>query len=313
MAGKTAVIWDERFMRHEMGLLHPETPRRLRAIKDVLDGDGVGREVVRLEPRAATREEISFIHDSDYIDKIEATDGIEQSFLDPDTSTNKFTWDAAINSVGATIICADEVNKGSYRNSFAFVRPPGHHAERGRAMGFCIFNNVAIAADWLIRERGLERVAIFDFDVHHCNGTQHAFYNRDDIFVASVHRNNFYPGTGAVDEIGEGRGRGATLNVPIDACSGDEVYKRIIGNQILPEIERYGPQIILISAGYDAHEDDPLGGMRVTTKCFRWMMKEICALASSCCDSKVSCVLEGGYDLPAIKESVEVQLEEMVI
>ncbi len=310
--GKTAIFYDEICTYHEMGYLHPESPRRLLAIKEVLDGNGVGREVERLKGRDATKEELAYIHDENYIKRIEGTSGGELTALDPDTSANAWTWQASLKAAGGFIACVDAVHSGKQRNAFAFVRPPGHHAERGRAMGFCFFNNVAIGAEWLIKNLGVKRIAIVDFDVHHGNGTQNAFYKRSDVFFASVHHSPFYPGTGQMSEKGEGEGKGTTFNVPIAAGADDDDYRHAIGDEILPAVERYTPQIILVSAGFDAHKLDPLGGMRMTTDGFRWIMRAIIDLANEVCDGKVAATLEGGYDLRALKESTEAQLEEMI-
>lgn len=307
----TAIVWDERYLLHEMGLLHPEAPGRLLAIKEILDGDGVGHELRPIGARVATNEELGFIHDEHYIKRIAGTSGKDTTFLDPDTSANAHTWEAARLAAGGLLRCVEEVLEGRAMNAFAFIRPPGHHAEHARAMGFCIFNNVAIGAEWLIR-RGLSRVAIIDFDVHHCNGTQHAFYARPDVFVASVHRFPFYPGTGATDETGEGEGSGATLNIPLPAGSGDDDYHRAFEDRIIPAIQGFSPKFILVSAGFDAHVMDPLGGMRVTTHCFCWMMESIVALAKECSSGKMAATLEGGYNTKALRDCVEAELEVMV-
>lgn len=307
----TAIVWDSRYTLHEMGYLHPETPRRLLAIKEILDGDGVGREMARLEARPAAEEELAWIHDPSYIKRIAETAGKGHTALDPDTSANAYTWEAALFAAGGFLRCVEEVEAGRITNAFAFVRPPGHHAERGHAMGFCFFNNVAIGAEWLIRHKKAERVAIIDFDVHHCNGTQHSFSDRPDVFVASVHRFPFYPGTGAADEQGEGEGRGTTQNVPLPAGADDDAFKRALGDRIIPEVERFRPQFLLVSAGFDAHVRDPLGGMRVTTAGFRWMMGALLELARGTCGGKMAVTLEGGYDLRALRDSVEAQLEVM--
>ena len=307
----TAVFYDDLCTYHQMGYLHPESPKRLQSIKEVLDGDGVGRELAHLPVRDASREEIAWVHDEAYIDRIAGTDGTELTHLDPDTSANSYTWRAALRAAGGFLACVEAVQGGECGNSFAFVRPPGHHAERDRAMGFCIFNNVAIGAEWLIRSAGIKRVAIVDFDIHHGNGTQHAFYARPDVFFASVHRFPFYPGTGESMVIGEGEGRGATLNVPILAGAGDDDYRRAIGDIIVPAVERFAPECILVSAGYDSHVRDPIGGMRMTTEGYRWVMRSLCELAKGCCDGKLAVTLEGGYDLPALRDCAEAQLEEM--
>ena len=309
---RTGIIWDERYTLHEMGYGHPESPRRLLSIKDVIEGDGVGRELSRLDPRHATEEEIALIHDKSYIKRVAATAGQEMTALDPDTSTNAYTWASARLAAGGLLVCVEAVLKGEAGNAFALVRPPGHHAERGRAMGFCIFNNVAIAAEWLIKIGGMERVAIVDFDVHHGNGTQHAFYDRPDVFFASVHRFPFYPGTGASSEKGEGEGKGTTLNVPLEMGADDDDYRRAFEEKIVPAVERFSPQYILVSAGFDAHVSDPLGGMRATTNGFRWMMRTLVDLAGATCKGRLAVTLEGGYNVKALRDCVEAQLEEMV-
>lgn len=310
--GDTAVFYDDICTYHQMGYLHPESPKRLEAVREVLDGGGVGREVTRLKRREATKGEIAFVHDEKYIDRIEGTRGMELVALDPDTSANAWTWEAGIVAAGGFIECCEYVASGKAKNAYAFVRPPGHHAERGRAMGFCFFNNVAIGAEWLIKNAGIERAAIVDFDVHHGNGTQHHFYARPDVFFASVHRSPFYPGSGAADETGEGEGRGFNLNVPLDAGADDDDFKRAIGEEIIPAVEEFGPQIVLVSAGYDAHMRDPLGGMSMTTEGYRAIMRQIVDAANHLCGGKVAVTLEGGYDLKAMRDCAEVQLEEMV-
>ncbi len=308
---KTAVLWDERCTYHEMGYLHPESPRRLFAIKEVLSGDGVGKELIFLPPRFGTKEEIGWIHDELYIKRIEKTEGIDITHLDPDTSANRYTWEACQRAVGGTIACVEAVMKKDCANSFAFVRPPGHHAERGHAMGFCFFNNVAIAAEWLLKVGRLERVAIIDFDVHHGNGTQHSFYKRPDVFFISTHRSPFYPGSGAEDETGDGAGKGFTYNIPMLPGADDDDYLRAF-DLIAKKLEKYEPQFILVSAGYDIHSDDPLGGMRVSTDGIKRIMESMLYMAKEMCDGRLTAVLEGGYDFKALRDSVEVQLEEMV-
>lgn len=309
--GKTAIVLDKRYIFHEMGNSHPESPGRLLAIREVLDGDGIGREVVKIEPREAVNEELAWVHDENYIKRIAATAGREFTSLDPDTSANAHTWEAAVYAAGGFLQCVEEVCKGHYRNAFAFVRPPGHHAERARAMGFCFFNNIAIGAEWLMKNCGLERIAIVDFDVHHCNGTQHTFYRRPDVFVASVHRFPFYPGSGGANETGEGEGKGATLNVPLHAGAGDDDYRRAFEEKIIPALDRFGPRYLLVSAGFDAHVLDPLGGMKVSTAGFKWMMETLTAFARERCNRKMAVTLEGGYNLKALRGSAEASLEAM--
>ena len=285
----------------------------------------VGKKVIRLEPRLAAPEEISLIHDFEYVKKIEKTAGHEIQ-LDPDTRTSPHSWEAARLAVGGLLTCVDwvfDVGAGSSRpgrenraptprNAFAFVRPPGHHAERARAMGFCLFNNVAIAAEYAIRRKNCKKILIIDYDVHHGNGTQWAFYNRNDVFYISTHRYPFYPGTGARREEGEGQGKGFTLNVPFPGGEGDEEYLRAFETEVIPSTLDYQPDLILVSAGFDAHRLDPLGGMNVTAGGFAEMTRKILKAAGEVCGGKTILVLEGGYSLEGLSESVEKCLRVMV-
>lgn len=308
----TGVIWDARYTKHDMGTYHPESPKRLLAIKEVLDGEGVGKEVTHLEPRDATKDEVAYIHTPQYIDEVAATDGQDTVMLDPDTTTCPESYRAALLAAGGVMNAADAVHESQVNNAFAFVRPPGHHAERDRAMGYCFFNNIAIAAEHLIKMKKVESVAIVDFDVHHGNGTQHAFYDRGDVLFASTHRSSFYPGSGVEEEKGNGRGKGFTLNVPLGVGADDDDYKRAFDKLIIPAVRNFKPQIILSSAGFDAHRRDPLGGMRMSTEGYRWIGRTLCDLAADLCDGKILYVLEGGYDLVALRDSCEAILEEMI-
>lgn len=318
----TGVVWEELYTRHNMGAYHPESPARLLAIKEVIEDAGIAKHLTRLKPRPATKKEIGWVHDADYINEIEATAG-RSVVLDPDTSTSPETWDAACLAAGGAIACVEYVmgdptpslpllRGGSSKGAFAFVRPPGHHAEHNHAMGFCIFNNIAIAAEYAIRKHGLKKVAILDFDVHHGNGTQHHFYERDDVFFASTHRRPFYPGTGGRDEAGSGKGAGLTLNVPLPGGIGDQEWREAWKGQIVPRVRDFSPELILVSAGFDAHEDDPLGGMHVTTDGYRWLASELVSLADKVNGGRIVFVLEGGYSLTALKSCVKAVLEEMI-
>lgn len=307
-----AVFYDDLCTYHQMGYLHPESPKRLQAVKEVLDGNGVGQELLSLEPRDASVEQIAWVHDEDYIKRIEATTGMELVALDPDTSANAWTWEASLRAAGGFIACCEKVWKGDATNAYAFVRPPGHHAERARSMGFCIFNNIAIGSEWLLKKAGVERIAIVDFDVHHGNGTQHHFYDRADVLFTSLHRMPFFPGTGMEGERGEGEGRGLNINVPLEAGADDDDHLRALNDVMLPVVCDYKPQIILVSTGYDSHRRDPLGGMNVTTDGYRAMMRSILDVARDVCGGKIAAVLEGGYDLKAMRDCSEAQLEEMV-
>lgn len=306
---ETAVIWHPTYLLHETGLWHPESPARLQAIRRVL-ARPVGKRVRSLQPREATPEEIALIHELEYVKKIEKTAG-HNAELDPDTSVSPKSWEAARLAVGGVLACVDWVMEGG-RNAFAFVRPPGHHAERGRAMGFCLFNNVAIAAEYAIRRKDCRRVLIVDYDVHHGNGTQWAFYDRKDVFYISTHRYPFYPGTGARGEEGQGEGKGYTLNIPFPGGCGDQEYLKAFEDEVIPASIRFHPDLVLVSAGFDAHRLDPLGGMNVTSDGFARMTRAILGVASGSCGGKTVLVLEGGYSLEGLAESVEKCLEVMV-
>ena len=293
-----------------MGPYRPESPNRLLAIKEVLEDVKVAAYLTKIYPRAATKEEIALVHDAEYISRIESTKG-KAVFLDPDTSTSPDTYDAALLAAGGVIACVDYLfDKGSSKRAFAFVRPPGHHAEEDRAMGFCIFNNIAIAAEYAIKKYSLKKVAILDFDVHHGNGTQNHFYGRDDVFFTSTHAFPFYPGTGRNQETGSGKGKGFTLNIPIPVGSGEMEFKNA-WTEIIKAVRKYGPELLLISAGFDAHEDDPIGGLSVTTGGFRWLVAELVKLAKETSEGRIVFVLEGGYSLTALKSCVRATLEEM--
>jgi acetoin utilization deacetylase AcuC-like enzyme len=321
----TGIIWDQRYLAHDTGAYHPERPERLQAIGEMLQRSAVGQQVEYIEPRMATHDEVALIHSLDHIRKIEETKGLTIQ-LDPDTVASPKSYDVALLAVGGLLAAVDRVvgagprarpNQGIHggmplRNAFAFVRPPGHHAEVERAMGFCLFNNVAIAAEYARKQHGLERVFIIDYDVHHGNGTQWAFYERPDIFYCSIHRYPFYPGTGAAHEEGKGKGRGMTRNFPMSAGEGDVEYNTVFTKEILPLAKSYNPHLILLSAGYDAHERDPLGGMNVSAAGFARMTAGLLQVAEETCGGKLVAVLEGGYDLQGLADSVEACLKEMV-
>lgn len=298
---RTGIIWDSRYLEHDTGISHPERPARLTAIKQVLDADS---SLIRLEPRLATKEEIGRIHTPEHIKAVDQTRGKPNSYFDLDTPVSAGSADAAYLAAGGVLKVMEEIESGKIDNAFAFPRPPGHHAESNQAMGFCLFNNIAIAAQALI-DKGSRRVAIVDIDVHHGNGTQHSFYNRDDVFYISTHRFPFYPGTGAQNEKGIGKGLGYTLNIPYDALADDDDYKKGYQDEILPALLKYKPEFILVSAGFDAHIRDPLGGMKITKSGFEMMAKTLNDAAQKTCNGKIVFVLEGGYDLKGLQEGVE--------
>lgn len=287
---------------------HPERIERAEVMQ-VVASEFRRRGGAVVEPRAATDEELARIHDREYIGLIRETSGRAVA-LDPDTFTSPDTYDVARLAAGAAVAAVDHVLDGRPRaRALAMVRPPGHHAERNRAMGFCLFNNVAIGAAHA-RARGLSRVAVVDYDVHHGNGTQWAFYRDAAVLYISSHQFPFYPGTGAADEIGTGPGSGFTVNFPVEAGGTDADYERIYG-VAAAILRQFRPELILVSAGFDAHADDPLGGMRVTAPQFGRLTALTAAVADECCEGRVVAVTEGGYDLAALAASLRAVIDAL--
>ena len=307
---RTAVVTDRRYLRHFAGRGHPERPERLSAMIDMAEAMA-GSEVALIAPRAAERDEIALCHDPAFIEEVERTRQFDRFAFDADTYTSRDSFDAAVLAAGGVLTAIEAVLAGEVENAFALVRPPGHHALAARAMGFCLFNNVAIGAAWLARRRGLSRVAIVDWDVHHGNGTQELFYESADVMYMSIHQYPFYPGTGAFNELGAGAGAGYTVNAPMPATFGDDEYLRIFDDLLMPMARRFNPEFVLVSAGFDCHYRDPLGGMRVTEAGFLAMTRRLKRLAAECCAGRMAMILEGGYDLCALAESGRAVLEEL--
>lgn len=303
------IFTDLRCLEHRAPHGYPERPERLSGVVNRLRaGDwDLAPELARASLAGeAARAAVDSVHDSGYVKRLEAAalrgDGLIDSADNPlSPGTLTATWGA----VDTVIAAADWVMAAEHRAAFAAVRPPGHHAEKATAMGFCYFNNVAVAAEHLMARHDLERIAILDFDVHHGNGTQHLFEDRGDVLFVSLHQHPFYPGTGAASETGRGAGVGATVNIPLPAGSGDDVYLRVFDQQVVPALERFAPQMLLISAGFDAWSEDPLGGMRVTAGGYQQWGERLVAAAESICSGRCLSVLEGGYDLERLGELVE--------
>jgi acetoin utilization deacetylase AcuC-like enzyme len=308
---KTGIVRDERYMLHDMGPFHPEKPERLEAIYAMLDDKAMAGKYQAIKARPATKEVIGLIHESSYIDYLEETQGKENTFLDPDTQTSAHSYEAAILAVGGLCEAISSVNGGQVQNAFALVRPPGHHAEKDRAMGFCLFNNVAIGARYAQNRLNLGRVLIVDWDVHHGNGTQHAFERDPSVLYFSTHQSPFYPGTGSFDQTGRGEGEGFTVNIPLPSGMGDVEFVGIFEKILKPVALEFGPEIILVSTGFDTYEGDPLGGMGVTPKGFAAMTKSIMEIADSCCQGKMVLTLEGGYNPEGQAECIKRVLLEM--
>ncbi len=296
------------FLEHITGD-HPENRQRLEVIN---------REVEKLiprskwiEPRAATTKEISAIHTPKHIELIRSSCEAGAAYLDLDTPISPKSYLSAVKAVGAGCTAVEMLQNGEAEKAFCAVRPPGHHAESDRAMGFCLFNNIAVSAKHAQR-LGAKRVAIVDFDVHHGNGTQHSFESDPTILFASFHHWGIYPGTGSADEKGLGEGEGATINYPLAGMTGDAEYLSIMEESLLPKLKSFKPDILLISAGFDTHESDPLGGMGLTDNGFREMTKMLKHFADNHCEGKLVSFLEGGYNLQTLGATVAVHIKELI-
>jgi acetoin utilization deacetylase AcuC-like enzyme len=303
----TALIYDPIFLEHKTPRNHPESPQRVEEAYLVLEALGwLEREgLVQLAPRAATEDELAAVHERAYIQEVkeasqkaaeqEERTGHRSLHFATDTYVSAKSYEAAIKAAGAPLTAIDAIMKGEVNNAYCLVRPPGHHALPEAAMGFCLFNNVAVAARYALDKHGLERVMIIDYDVHHGNGTQEMFYEDPRVLYFSVHQAPFYPGTGLSDERGEGPGLGTTINVPLPATTGYETYEPVFRQVMAPAADRFNPQLILVSAGYDAHWNDPLGQMNLSTVDFAQLNGVIIELANLLCDGRLVMVQEGGY------------------
>jgi acetoin utilization deacetylase AcuC-like enzyme len=310
---RTGIVQDAIFMEHVMDPGHPESPERLKVIYEMLeDEEKKSLQLIKVTPRPATQEELETTHSPAHIDRIASTAGKAHFRLDLDTSTSARSFEAASLAAGGLCELIRAVWVGEMKNGFALVRPPGHHAERERAMGFCLFNNVAIGAHYAINNFSLKRVLIVDWDVHHGNGTQNSFYSDPRVLYFSAHRYGFfYPGSGGATEVGNGKGEGFTINVPLASGSGDLEYGNIFERILKPIALEYRPQLILVSAGFDIHYDDPLGGMEVTEKGFARLTQILMEIAEVTAQGKLVLTLEGGYDIEGEKRSVNAVLREL--
>jgi acetoin utilization deacetylase AcuC-like enzyme len=302
------LIHTDRFAEHQTPPGHPERPERAEAM-DAVAAKWRERGVEIVAPRAATREQLLRVHDADYVRRISETMG-RATALDPDTYTSPESYEVALLAAGAVVDGVERVMGASHRSALALVRPPGHHAERDRAMGFCLFNSVAVAAAHA-RALGAAKVAIIDYDVHHGNGTQHIFEADPHVLYVSTHQYPYYPGTGAADEVGRGPGLGFTVNLPIEVGAVDEDYRIVFAGVVLPVLRQFEPDVLIVSAGFDAHERDPLGGMRLTTPSFAAMTMELRAVAEECCHGRMVAAVEGGYDLQALAGSLDAVVETL--
>lgn len=307
---KIGIFRDPLCLKHSNAPAHPERPDRLHALNAMIERYPDPEALVDLPARDATVEELTLIHAPAYIESIRATELRRHTYLDPDTGANSHTWRAALRSAGAGLSAVEAVLSGTVPSAFVLTRPPGHHAERDRAMGFCIFNNVALAAEHAIHRYGLRRVAVVDWDVHHGNGTQKRFYGRNDLLYISLHQYPHYPGTGAVEETGVDAGAGFTMNIPLRQGQGDAQYRALFDDLVCPVLAEYGPQLILVSAGFDAHADDPLAGMKLTESTYAYMTQRLRTLPTA---APLVFLLEGGYNLAALSGGVAAVLSTLAL
>jgi len=307
---RTGIVKDGRFAGHHMEPGHVESPERVEALNRMVEGR-IKFPYLLIEPRHASEDELELIHTAEYVRRVKSTAGKERVVLDPDTSTSPLSWETARLAAGGVLRAADLIMEGKVKNAMALVRPPGHHAEANAAKGFCLFNNIAIAAEHLVRKHGLTRILIADFDLHHGNGTQNAFYGRSDVLFFSTHQYPFYPGSGHWSEAGEGPGLGYTINVPLSAgkIDGDFLF---IYDKLFAAVSRlFRPEFILVSAGFDIYGGDPLGGMDVSDKGFAALAAELAGLSDDLCGGRLLVTLEGGYNLLGLREGAEAVLLQM--
>jgi acetoin utilization deacetylase AcuC-like enzyme len=299
---KPGVVADRRYMDHDMGDWHVESPARVATLLKLLEEEPPVP-YLAIPPRPAAAEELAFVHEPGYIDLVRSTAG-KTVPMDPDTIAGPGTWDTARLAAGGFLEAIDRVMDGTVPNALALVRPPGHHAEASRAMGFCFFNNAAIGAEHLVRRHGLQRVLVVDGDLHHGNGTEQAFYERRDVLYFSTHQSPLFPGTGAARFFGHGDGYGYNLNVPLRPGKGDADFLRIHDGLLAPIAAEFQPEFVIVSVGFDIAAGDPLGGMTVTARGFGLLTASLMALAERTARGRLALVLEGGYDLGALREGV---------
>lgn len=321
----TALVKDDRYLEHNPGDGHPESPNRLHVIHDLIDKEFQALPLI--QPRLATEDELALIHDPFYIQTVADTEGRPHSQLDPDTGLSARSYEIARLAVGGLLNAVDSLltphsdlppafpsaraSAGGIRTPysiFAFVRPPGHHAEPGRGMGFCLFNNVAIAAEYAKQKHGLKKILIVDWDLHHGNGTQRAFYDDPSVLYFSSHQYPYYPGSGGFDEVGSGKGEGFTVNAPFPMGFGDAEYLAVYERVLKPIALEYEPELVLVSAGFDPYVKDPLGGMKVTGEGFGSLASLVREIAERTCGGRVLLALEGGYNPEGLREGVRAVL-----
>lgn len=307
----TAILSDQRYAAHT-DPEHVERAERLQAINRALDARGLRPDLVTLAPRAATDAELRAVHSRQMLANLKRIAEAGGGHIDPDTYVTPGSWEAATWAAGAAVRAVEAVVQGEVNNAFALVRPPGHHATPTRSMGFCLVNTIAVAARYAAQVLGLERVAIIDYDVHHGNGTQDVFYDDGRVLFCSTHAAMMFPGTGRIKEQGSGEGVGTTLNIPLPHGVGDVGYNRLFTEIVLPAVRRFRPQLIMVSAGYDAHWKDPLGTEVLSVGGYAHLTKLIYDLADELCEGRLVLSLEGGYNLDALGACVVAACEVLL-
>lgn len=308
---KVGLVYDPIYLKHDTGQ-HVENASRLEAIISHLEQTRLKQQLTSTKPHPATVEELSLVHHEQYISHIQEVAKKGGGWLDADTVMSPNSYDVALYAAGGVIKATEAVMNGEVASAFALVRPPGHHATPQRAMGFCLFNNVAVAAKYALARYGLEHILIIDFDVHHGNGTQEAFYDNPQVLYVSTHLYPFYPGTGDIDETGGGEAEGTTLNIPLPSGSGDAEYEQVFAQIVAPAAKRFKPQFMLVSAGYDSHWADELALMQVSVSGFARVVKIITELADELCNGRLVFSLEGGYNLSALAASVKATFDVLL-
>ncbi|MCX5725030.1 MAG: histone deacetylase [Nitrospirae bacterium] len=311
--GNTGLVYDPRYLDHDMGAGHPESPNRLRAIIQQLERSGTAARLVRIEPREAEDEWITQIHEPSYLAMLKSHAPVSgRVSLDSDTSMSSGSLTAAYLAAGGALAAVDAIMSKAVEHVFCAVRPPGHHAEAGHAMGFCLFNHVAIAARYVQKRYGLNRVLIVDWDVHHGNGTQHSFEEDPSVLFFSTHQFPHYPGSGRAMERGRGAGEWFTINVPMEAGQGDEEYRAVFQQSLVPAADAFKPEFVLISAGFDAHKEDPLASMGLTEEGYADLTGIVAGIARRHASGRILSSLEGGYHLTALATSVDRHIQSLL-
>jgi acetoin utilization deacetylase AcuC-like enzyme len=307
----TGILYHDDFLNHITQIDHPERPGRLTVIVNELKKEKYAGKLIWDEPRLATVEEIEYVHSAEYIERVRSTAKSSPQYLDsPDTLVSAGSYNAALRAAGAVMTAIDGVIGGKYRRAFCPVRPPGHHARYSQAMGFCLFNNIAIGARYLKHHHNIQKILIVDFDVHHCNGTEEMLGGDTDILLCSIHQYPHYPGTGLHSKLYTHSG--GVLNAPVPPGAGEDDFMKVIRGRLSEYVNLFMPEFVLISAGFDAHRDDPLGDLQLTADSYYRLTREVVKLAELHCEGRIVSTLEGGYNLRALAESAGRHVDALI-